>query len=157
MKLKNIELIAYDFDGVMTDNKVYLSQDGTEAVVVNRADGLGVDMIRSMGIPQMIISTEANPVVKARADKLGLDVIQNCSDKKQALVGYCRKENIDISKVMFVGNDLNDLEVMRSVGYPVAPADAHHSVKALSCLVTEARGGEGVIRELAEKLDSKKT
>ncbi len=83
--LKNIDLIVYDFDGVMTDNRVIVFQDGTEAVIANRADGLGVDYFRDLGIPQLILSTETNPVVKARAAKLRLKVIASCKDKKSAL------------------------------------------------------------------------
>ena len=121
----DINLIVYDFDGVMTDNRVIVSQDGTEAVTVNRADGLGVDYLRNEGIPQMILSTESNPVVQARAEKLGIEVVRNCRDKKRTLIREAEENGYDLSKVIFVGNDLNDLEAMKIVGYPVAPADSH--------------------------------
>ena len=146
----NIHLIVYDFDGVMTDNRAIVMQDGTEAVVVNRADGLGVDFIRKAGIPQLILSTESNPVVQARGEKLKIDVVQNCGNKKEALIRICAEKGYDLSKVVFIGNDLNDLEVMKIVGYPVAPSDAHPSVLEIALFVTEAKGGEGVVRELAD-------
>lgn len=152
---KNVGLIVYDFDGVMTDNRVIVFQDGTEAVIVNRADGLGVDRLRTLGIPQLILSTETNPVVKARAAKLGLEVIASCKDKKIALKNYCDQNEYELQKVLYVGNDLNDLKVMEIVGFPVAPADAHPDIKSLAKLVTKAKGGEGVIREISDFLIAK--
>ena len=148
----SIDLIVYDFDGVMTDNRVIVWQDGTEAVVANRADGLGVNRLSALGIPQLILSTEANPVVEARAAKLGLEVIGSCKDKKITLQNYCEGKNYDLNRVVYLGNDVNDLEAMQMVGFPIAPADAHPEVKAVAKLVTTARGGEGVIKELAERV-----
>lgn len=147
---KDLDLIVYDFDGVMTDNRAIVFQDGSEAVIVNRADGLGVERIRKLGIPQLILSTETNPVVKARAEKLRLEVISSCENKKMAIMKYCLQNRLDIEKVLYIGNDINDLEVMKIVGYPVAPAEAHRDIIKISCLVTKAKGGGGVIRELAD-------
>ena len=147
---KDIDLIVYDFDGVMTDNRVIIFQDGTEAVIVNRSDGLGVERFRSLGIPQLILSTETNPVVKTRAAKLHLEVIASCKDKKNALEKYCRKMKYNLSKVVYIGNDINDLEAMKIVGYPVAPADAHVEVKKIAKIITKTMGGHGVIGELLD-------
>tara|TARA_B100002051_G_C16745279_1_gene647158 strand:- start:6419 stop:6895 length:477 start_codon:yes stop_codon:yes gene_type:complete len=152
IKAHNIDLIVYDFDGVMTNNHAMVFEDGTEAVIISRADGLGVDLIRKHNVPQMIISTESNPVVSRRANKLKIDVLQDCKDKKDALIYICEKKQYDISKVIFIGNDLNDLDVMKTVGYPIAPSDAHPLVIDISILVTKAKGGDGVIRELADIL-----
>lgn len=151
---RDIDLIVYDFDGVMTDNRVIIFQDGTEAVIANRADGLGVDRFRSLGIPQLILSTETNPVVKARAAKLRLEVIASCKDKKNVLENYCAQNGYDLNKVIYIGNDLNDLEVMKIVGFPVAPADAHLEIKKIAKLITEAKGGEGVIKELSDYMNN---
>jgi YrbI family 3-deoxy-D-manno-octulosonate 8-phosphate phosphatase len=148
----NIDLIVYDFDGVMTDNRVIVLQNGTEAIIANRADGLGVDRFRELGIPQLVISTETNPVVKARAAKLGLEVIGACEDKKTALKAYCEQKGYDLGRVVYIGNDLNDLETMRMVGFPVAPSDAHPEVKGVAKFLTRSKGGEGVIRELVDIL-----
>ncbi|MBA7512824.1 2-keto-3-deoxy-D-glycero-D-galacto-9-phosphonononic acid phosphatase [subsurface metagenome] len=145
---KNIDLIVYDFDGVMTDNRVIIFQDGTEAVIVNRSDGLGVERFRSLGIPQLILSTETNHVVKARAAKLHLEVIASCKDKKNVLKKYCKKMKYNLSKVAYIGNDINDLEAMKIVGYPIAPANAHAEVKKIAKIITKTIGGDGVIREL---------
>jgi len=151
-RAKNVDLIVYDFDGVMTDNRVIIFQDGTEAVIVNRSDGLGVERFCRFNIPQLILSTETNPVVKARAAKLHLEVIASCKDKKIALENYCAQKGYDLNRVIYVGNDLNDLEVMRVVGFPIAPADAHPKIKKIAKLITEAKGGKGVIKELSDYL-----
>lgn len=154
LRAKDIDLIVYDFDGVMTDSRVIVFQDGTEAVIVNRADGLGVEHFRTLGIPQLILSTETNPIVIARAAKLGLEVIAACKDKKIALKKHCEQKGYDLNKTMYVGNDVNDLEVMQIVGFPVAPVDAHPKIKAVAQLITNAKGGEGVVRELSDIITS---
>ena len=152
----NIHLIVYDFDGVMTDNRAIVMQDGTEAVVVNRADGLGVDFIRKAGIPQLILSTESNPVVQARGRKLKIDVVQNCGNKKEALIEICSENGYDISKVVFIGNDLNDLEVMKIAGFTFCPSDAHNNIINITDHILKAKGGDGVVRELLDLLTNKK-
>ena len=89
--IEGVKLIVYDFDGVMTDNKVILSEDGLESVIVNRSDGLAVSRLKSCGIPQVILSTEKNKVVAKRAQKLGIPLIQGVSDKSESLRRYCRQ------------------------------------------------------------------
>jgi YrbI family 3-deoxy-D-manno-octulosonate 8-phosphate phosphatase len=147
-----LDLAVYDFDGVMTDNRVYVMQDGTEAVACTRADGLGVDMIRAMGVPQLILSTETNPVVQTRAAKLGLEAISGAADKCRALLEICASRRYAPARVLYVGNDVNDLEAMRAVGYPVSPADGHPAVRAIARVITRAAGGQGVVRELAGEI-----
>ena len=147
-----IDLLVYDFDGVMTDNLVLVFQDGAEAVFVNRADGWGVAQLRKAGFRQIIMSTETNPVVSARAKKLRIEVVQGSSEKAQDLLAFCQNNRIELKKVLYVGNDVNDLDAMNLVGFPVAPADAHPEVLKIAKLVTHASGGEGVIKELSEWL-----
>lgn len=146
------DLMVYDFDGVMTDNRVLVLQDGTEGVIANRADGWGIGQLRQAGFRQIILSTETNPVVSARAKKLGVEVLQGSGDKSLDLIGYCRDYGIALERVLYVGNDVNDLDAMRLVGYPVAPADGHPAVLALAKHVTYSRGGDGVIKEISEML-----
>lgn len=147
---KIIKLIVFDFDGVMTDNRVLVNEKGEEAVWVNRSDGLAVEMIRKMGIPMLILSTETNPIVSVRAKKLNLPVLQAVSNKKEALLDYCNSEKIDLTEVMYVGNDINDLPAMELVGYKVVPSDAYEEVKQISDIVLSSKGGGGVVRELAD-------
>jgi 3-deoxy-D-manno-octulosonate 8-phosphate phosphatase (KDO 8-P phosphatase) len=149
---KIINLIVYDFDGVMTNNRVYVDQNGIETVQVSRADGLGVAEIRKLGIKQMIISTETNPVVGIRAKKLGLFCLQGVDNKAQALTSYCEIHQLELSNVAYVGNDINDLEVMKMVGTTFCPADAHVSIKVISQYVLDTKGGEGVSREILDQL-----
>ena len=127
-------------------------QDDTEAVIVNRADGLAISILKDMGLKQIILTTEENKVVKARADKLGLPVIREANDKKNAVVKYCRENDIDLKNVVYVGNDINDLEAVKVVGYPICPSDAYREIKNVSKEVLETKGGFGVVRELLEKI-----
>lgn len=147
-----IQLIVYDFDGVMTDNKVLVDEFGNENVRVNRADGLAISKIRSMGIKQIILSTEKNPVVQKRAAKLGLPCLSGIDNKKEALKEYLEKNEISKDKVIFIGNDINDIEVMNYVGYSVVPSDAHKEIRAIAKAITKSRGGNGVIRELLDMI-----
>jgi len=146
------ELIVYDFDGVMTNNQAVLMEDGSEGVWVNRSDGWGVQQLKNEGYLQVILSTETNPVVAARAKKMKIKVILGSVDKAKCLKKYCDKKKIKLNKVLFVGNDINDLEAMKIVGIPVAPADAHPKVLQIAGYVTRAKGGDGVLRELSESL-----
>lgn len=147
---KSLELIIYDFDGVMTDNRVEVDQNGVETVRVNRSDGLAISALKKRDIPQVIISTEKNPVVQKRAEKLGIPVSHSVDDKKYFVANYLKEKNIDPRNVVYVGNDVNDLEAMKIVGLPIAPADAHDEVRRIARYTTHARGGEGVVRELLD-------
>ena len=134
----------------MTDNKVYVDQDGKEMVQVNRADGLGVSIITKLGIKQIIISSEKNPVVTVRAKKLKIFCKNGVEDKKNVLLKYCVKNKFSLKNVAYVGNDINDFEVINIVGYSFCPADAHEKIKAIVGRVLKKSGGNGVIRELSE-------
>lgn len=146
------QLLVYDFDGVMTDNTVYVSEEGIETVRVNRGDGLAVSLFKSKGLPQLILTTEANPVVTQRAKKLAIDILSSIQDKAAALKAYCAQHNIPLNTVLFIGNDLNDLGVMKLVGMPVCPSDAAQEIKAISRHILTKKGGEGCIRELWDYL-----
>ncbi|MBF0363048.1 MAG: HAD hydrolase family protein [Oligoflexia bacterium] len=148
-----IQLIVYDFDGVMTNNKVSLSENGKESVVVNRGDGQGVSLIKKMGIKQIILSSEVNPVVSIRGKKLNIPVIQGAEDKFAILKDYVEKNGINLKNVVYIGNDLNDLECMQNVGMPLAPIDAHEFIKTIAKIILVSKGGDGVVRELANKIE----
>tara|TARA_B100001250_G_scaffold32052_1_gene26219 strand:+ start:11328 stop:11801 length:474 start_codon:yes stop_codon:yes gene_type:complete len=146
----NIKLIVYDFDGVMTDNKVYLDQLGNELVQLSRADGLAIAEFKKLNFQQIIISTEKNPVVSMRANKLKIECLQGIEDKKQALLQFCKKYNFNLKNVAYVGNDINDEEVMKIVAFRFCPLDAHKSIKSIAHNVLNKKGGDGVIRELLD-------
>lgn len=155
--IKNIKMMVYDFDGVMTDNRVLLAEDGKESVFVNRVDGLAVSAIRKLGIKQIIISTEKNKVVKARADKLKIGMIQSVNDKRKVLSNYLKLKSINPRNVVYIGNDLNDLPAMNLVGWPIAPSDACREVKSIAKIVLNKKGGQGVIREVFDILENKRS
>lgn len=148
----DVDALVTDFDGVHTDDGVYVSQDGVEQVRVHRGDGLGVGHLRSAGVPLLILSKEKNPVVTARARKLGVDVLQGIDDKATALRDWCAAHRLDPDRVAYVGNDVNDLPALRVVGWPIAVADAHPDVLAAARVVTEARGGHGAVREICDRI-----
>jgi YrbI family 3-deoxy-D-manno-octulosonate 8-phosphate phosphatase len=150
---KTIELIVYDFDGVMTDNTALLSEDGKESAVVNRGDGLGVKMIKdALGIKQVIISSEANPIVAFRGNKLGVDVLYNVKDKKAAMEKYCADNEISLKNALYIGNDINDYDAMQASGFRACPSDAEEEIIAISGMIFNAKGGRGVVRELYRAL-----
>ena len=148
----NIDLLILDFDGVLTDNRVYVIQDGQEAVACHRGDGWGITLLRDAGLEVIILSTETNPVVSARAEKLSIECKQGCSDKAGATREIIEARHLDPARVMYVGNDTNDSEAMGLVGHPAAPADAHPEILRIAKTVTQANGGHGVVRELADFL-----
>ena len=149
-KILQIRLLAFDFDGVFTDNKVYTFQDGKEAVCCNRSDGLLLRNVEELGIEIWIISTETNPVVSARAAKLRIPCLQSCENKLQAVQKLCRERNLDLSEVGFVGNDVNDLECLKNVGFPIVVQDAYSEVVAVARYQTQACGGNGAVREICD-------
>lgn len=150
--LKKIKLIVFDFDGVMTDNTVMVDEKGMEVVRVNRSDGLGVRLLINNGFSCMILSTEKNPVVSKRGEKLGIPVLQGIENKKEALMSYCVQKKIGLDSVFYIGNDLNDLEVMKVVGLRGAPADAFKEIKGIADIIFRSKGGKGIARELASEL-----
>jgi N-acylneuraminate cytidylyltransferase len=145
-----VDMVVFDFDGVFTDNKVYVHQDGCETVLCDRGDGMGISLLRQSGVPAMVLSTEVNPIVGARCRKLNLPSRQGLTDKAQTLKGIATETDLNLQRVMYVGNDVNDLECMRLVGFSVAVADAHPSVLACADLILCRPGGNGAIRELCD-------
>lgn len=145
-----IALVVLDFDGVFTDNRVWVLQDGREAVACHRGDGMGLALLRAAGIEAVVLSSEANPVVTARCQKLGLPCQQALTDKASALRALALEKQVDLKHVVYLGNDVNDLGPMRIVGYAVAVADAHPTVLAEADLILQTGGGHGAIRDLSD-------
>jgi N-acylneuraminate cytidylyltransferase len=150
--LASIEAVVFDFDGVLTDDTVVVHQDGSEAVIAHRGDGMGISALRAAGLPVLILSKERNPVVSARAQKLGVEVIQGCDDKQWALLEWLRTRGVDALRCIYVGNDVNDLECMAVVGVAACPADARQEVRAVASWALAAQGGRGAAREVADSI-----
>ncbi len=145
-------LVVFDFDGVMTDDRVWVDQDGREMVAANRSDGMGIALLRKAGIPMLVLSTETNPVVSMRCQKLRLNVIQGQADKASALQTFLRENQIDGSQVVYLGNDVNDLPCFPIVGCAVVVADAHPAARSKADLILTHNGGQGAVRELCDLL-----
>jgi N-acylneuraminate cytidylyltransferase len=141
----------------MTDNKVYVSEDGKESVAADRGDGWGVGKLRNAGLDMVIISTEINPVVAARARKLKLVCHHNCPDKLTLIKQVAEEKGLSPDQIAYVGNDENDLEAMRWVGLPIAVANAESSILPFAKIVTKKSGGNGAVREICEMFYSKIT
>jgi N-acylneuraminate cytidylyltransferase len=149
-KLADIRLLVLDFDGVMTDNRALVDQEGKESVVVHRGDGWGIARLKEAGVKQIVISTEKNPVVSVRCHKLGVEYIQGCENKLSALKAFAEKTNLSQSQIAYVGNDINDLDCMRWVGVPIAVKNAAPEVLSASSLVTDRIGGDGAVRQVSD-------
>lgn len=149
----DLRALAFDFDGVFTDNRVSQHQDGTESVTCSRSDGWGVGQLRKSGWPMVVISTERNPVVAARCKKLQIDCLHGVDDKPSALEAWAARKGINLEQTLFLGNDYNDLAVLNAVGCPAVVADAPGPLKALAHVVLHANGGNHAVRELADLID----
>jgi 3-deoxy-D-manno-octulosonate 8-phosphate phosphatase (KDO 8-P phosphatase) len=150
--LRRVRLVVFDFDGVFTDNRVLVMEDGREAVLCTRADGLGVQLLQRAGVECVVLSTETNPVVGARCRKLGLPCVQGQWNKAEAFEGLLRERGMEASEVAYVGNDVNDLACLERAGVAIVVADAHPAAKAMARLVTTRKGGDGAVREICEWL-----
>ncbi|AXK37682.1 transferase [Streptomyces armeniacus] len=145
----DIDAVVLDFDGTQTDDRVLVDSDGRELVAVHRGDGLGIAALRRDELKLLILSTEQNPVVAARAHKLKIPVLHGIDRKDLALRHWCEEQGIAPERVLYVGNDVNDLPCFGLVGWPVAVASAHDVVRGAARAVTSAPGGAGAIREIA--------
>ena len=153
------KLIITDFDGCLTDDRVWLNEHGEEFVAANRKDGLGIKRVKKLGIEVIIASTEENKVVSARGKKHNLEVLQGLEDKKVSLNKYLENRKIKWNEVWYIGNEVNDKEAIESAGFSVCPSDAVSSIKKKVNLVLKTKGGYGIFSEIAillEKLYSKK-
>lgn len=147
---RNLSLLVLDFDGVLTDNMVYVSQSGEEMVRCSKLDSMGLALLKKIDVPIWVLSSEANPVVSKRCEKLKINCIQNCDNKPEALRMIAANEHATLENTVFVGNDVNDLECLQLVGCAVVVADAHPDAKKHAHLVLSKKGGEGAVRELCD-------
>lgn len=159
---KEIDTVVFDFDGVFTDNTVTVDQNGIESVICSRADGLGFDLLKkfaklkSWNFDMFILSKETNPVVLTRAQKLGVKCIQSQSNKYKYMLDYFSLKGIPIregfSRMLFVGNDLNDYELMKNSSYSCAPIDSHPLILEVAKFKYPRKGGDGLLRLVIEDL-----
>jgi N-acylneuraminate cytidylyltransferase len=149
---KKIDLIVLDFDGVFTDNRVWVNADGEEWVAANRGDGWGIARLKDAGYEIVVLSTETHPVVSARCKKLGLETVQGSSDKLASLQQIVHKRGFNPEQVIYLGNDVNDVPCFDFVGCAIVVADAHPDAKIEADMVLVQAGGYGAIRELCDMI-----
>ncbi|MCC5835348.1 MAG: acylneuraminate cytidylyltransferase [Opitutales bacterium] len=148
---ENPAAVIFDFDGVFTDNRVWVDETGKESVVCSRGDGYGLELLRKFFEGELlVVSKEQNPVVEARCQKLKINCYQGIESKGPLLEKWSRERGIDLDRCIYMGNDLNDLPCFEQVGCSVAPADAEPEVLASADLVLNRCGGHGAVRELCE-------
>ncbi|MDA3026508.1 MAG: HAD hydrolase family protein [Actinomycetota bacterium] len=153
-KIQKPKIIFTDFDGCLTDDRVWLNQEGEEFVAANRKDGLAVKRIKNLGIQVIIASTETNKVVTARGNKMGVEVLQGLSDKAESIEQYLEQKNLSWNDVWYIGNDVNDLGAIRKAKFSICPSDAVKTVKKVVDFKLKSKGGYGVLSELATLLES---
>jgi len=151
-KLQSIKLLVLDFDGVLTDNRVLVLEDGREAVFCSRSDGLGLENLRKQNFEILVLSKETNPVVSRRCEKLKIACLQGINNKLTTLQRLLQEKALDAEQVAYVGNDINDLECLKAVGLPIAVADAYPEVKAVAAWITTHQGGNGAVREVCDRI-----
>ncbi len=147
---KKVRLLVMDFDGVLTDNRVWVGEDGREMVAANRSDSLGLYILRQAGVETLVLSMETNPVVAARCKKMKVDFIQGVNEKADVLQKLLADRHIDPAEVVYVGNDVNDLSCFPLVGWAVAVADAMPAVAAKADHILTQPGGHAAVRELCD-------
>ncbi len=151
-RLKSVRLLVLDFDGVLTDNRVWVGEDGKEMIAANRSDGYGISLLLAKGIELLVLSREVNPVVEARCRKLGIKHIQGVLNKIVVLQSLVDERGLTMDEVIYVGNDVNDSECMHAAGLAVAVADAYPSILAQADLILNHAGGFGAVRELCDRI-----
>ena len=150
--LREIGLVVLDFDGVFTDNRVWVNEHGEESVACWRGDGIGLRRLDEVDVPYVIVSTEPNAVVARRAEKLRARCVQGVDDKLGVVRAEAEAAGVPLERVAYVGNDVNDATCLEAVGLPVVPADAWPEVVPLARWVLERPGGHGCVRELCDAL-----
>ena len=152
-KIQKPKILFTDFDGCLTDDRVWLNQDGEEFVAANRKDGLAVKRLKNLGIQIVITSTETNKVVLARGTKMGVEVLQGLADKAESIDQYLKQKNLSWNDVWYIGNDINDLGAIEKAMLSISPADAVKKVRKAVDIVLKTNGGTGILSEIATELE----
>lgn len=156
MRLADLQLIVFDFDGIFTDNKVYVDQFGRESVVCSRTDSLGVALLlveisqNNYPTKVIVVSTETNDIVMVRCKKMGLKAFTGVRNKHEFVREFAAKNDINLKFSLYAGNDLNDFEAMKLFGVRFAPVNAHSKIKSIATNNLDSHGGDGFVRDLIE-------
>ena len=162
INLSDYNQVVFDFDGVFTNNKLLLDQNGIEYIVVSRSDGYAINLLKMAKLKKFhnldffVLSTEKNPIVKFRCEKMKLECVSGVSNKLEYLTSRIQLSGLEVDeglrKTIYLGNDLNDLSVMRRVGLAIAPADAHYRIKEIGSIIGKNKGGQDFVREIVEMM-----
>jgi len=151
--LKDLKLFATDVDGVLTDAGMYYGESGEELKKFHTRDGMGMKLLQAEGVVTAIITMENTKIVERRGIKLGIpEVFQGAKDKVAVLLILSKKYKIPLGQMAYIGDDVNDLEALKSVGYAAAPADCVEQVRKVVHYICKKRGGEGAVRELIDRI-----
>lgn len=151
--MNKIELILFDVDGVMTDGSIYIDEHGESFKKFNVKDGLAIELLHSHGIKTGVVSGKASKALTQRCEKLGFNyIVTGCKNKLPRVEAICSELGIELEQVAFVGDDVLDLPVMQKCGASFAPSDAHALVLEQAHFTTNAQGGSGVVREVADTI-----
>ena len=148
--LERVRFAIFDFDGVFTDNRVWVNERGEEALAFSRSDGLGLRRLDEVGVQYLIVSMEQNPIVAVRGQKLRAECVQGVDDKLSVVRERAAAAGVSLDDVAYIGNDINDAECLRAVGLPVVPVDAWAEVVPLARWVLSRAGGHGCVREFCD-------
>jgi 3-deoxy-D-manno-octulosonate 8-phosphate phosphatase (KDO 8-P phosphatase) len=152
-RCRRLKLVLTDVDGVLNDGKVLLLPDGREASAFHIRDGMGIVLAHRAGLETGVVSGRLSALVTQRAAQLGMSVVrQGIVSKAQAFREILAERELEAHEVAYMGDDVNDLAVMREAGLSAAPADAVFEVRAEAFMVTEAGGGRGCVREFLEAI-----
>jgi len=151
IKLKKIKLVVTDVDGVLTDGGMYYTENGEFMKKFNTRDSMGMELLLEKGIKTVLLTRENSKIVKKRADKIRIvDLYSGILDKKSTLAEIAKKYAVINHEIAYIGDDVNDIEIMKVVGFAATPSDGTSKVKEISDYVCKAKGGEGAFRELAD-------
>jgi len=151
--LSQIRLFATDVDGVLTDAGMYYGESGDEWKKFNTRDGMGIKLLQRAGIITAIVTQERTKLVARRAEKLAIpELHQGVMDKLSCLREMAARHGLTLSQVAYIGDDINDLEALKAVGFSASPADGMPQIAAAVDYVCQKKGGEGAVREIVEMI-----
>jgi len=154
--IEKIKIFFFDFDGVFTNNKVIVSEDGKESVVCSRSDGIGLNQLKAYGYDLCVISSEINPLVNIRCKKLKIESFNEVEDKGLLIKKILKSKSLNKENAAFIGNDINDIPAYESVFLKIAVSDRNHAIDNYVSFLTTLAGGEGAVREVCDKIISLK-
>lgn len=155
-KCKNIKLVITDVDGVLTDGGMYYSSNGELMKKFNTRDGMGVELLHNVGIQTIFLTREKSKSTKQRANKVKAKLVQGIFNKEKELEKICKKYCIDPKNIAYLGDDINDVNIMTKIGFSAAPSDCSSEVRKVSDYICKKKGGDGAFREIVNLILSSK-